>query len=232
MDSILGQGPLSMDRSGMLGHALSGEVAVVTGGAGNIGLATARSLAWLGARVVIAEIDSETGTAARELIDKENTPGTALFVQTDVSSEASVKAMAEKAFAAFGKVDILVNNAMDMSLGGPITKASVAALDRQYEIAVRGALLGIQAFLPGMQKRRHGVITYLCTTFRYPIGPSSYCAVKAATSSMMMSLAYELGRAKDTGIAVFMFLPAFVGTPRSTRRKFSRPQPAPTLRRV
>jgi NAD(P)-dependent dehydrogenase (short-subunit alcohol dehydrogenase family) len=230
MGNLLGEGPLSMDKTGMPRNALSGDVAVVTGGAGNIGLATSRSLAWLGAKVVIADIDPETGMAAMELIDKENSPGTALFAQTDVSNEASIKAMAQKAFAAFGKVDILVNNAMDMSLGGPILKTSVTALDKQYEIAVRGAFLGIQAFLPGMQERHHGVVTYLTTTFRYPIGPSSYCAVKAATSSMMMSLAYELGPAKDTGIAVFMFLPAFVGTPRSTHRKYSSPQPAPVLR--
>jgi NAD(P)-dependent dehydrogenase (short-subunit alcohol dehydrogenase family) len=219
-----------MDKSGMPRNALSGEVAVVTGGGGNIGLATSRSLAWLGARVVIAEFDPKTGTAAKELIDRENTPGTALFVKTDVSDPASMQAMAQKAFAAFGKVDILVNSAMDMSLGGPILKASVAALDKQYEIAVRGALLGIQAFVPGMQERHHGVVTYLSTTFRYPIGPSSYCAVKAATSSMMMSLAYELGPVKDTGVAVFMFLPAFVGTPRSTHQKFPRSGPAPALR--
>ncbi len=112
-------------------------------------------------------------------------------------------------------MDILVNNAMDMSLGGNILKTSVEALDKQYQVAVRGALLGIQAFVPGMVERHHGVVTYIATAFRYPSGPGNYCAVKAATSSMMMSLAAELGPVKDTGVAVFMYVPTLVGRPRT-----------------
>ena len=61
--------------------------------------------------------------------------------------------MAEQAFDTFGKVDILVNNAMDMSLAAPILKTTVQQLNRQYEVAVRGALIGIQLFVPGMQQR-------------------------------------------------------------------------------
>jgi NAD(P)-dependent dehydrogenase (short-subunit alcohol dehydrogenase family) len=104
----------------------------------------------------------------------------------------------------------VVNNAMDMSLEAPILKTSVSQLDRQYEIAVRGALLAIQLFVPGMQARHHGVVTYLSTLFHYPFGPSNYCAVKAATESMMISLAAESGPVKDSGVAVFTYIPGFV----------------------
>lgn len=214
MDNLLDTAPLTMQNTGLKQNALDGEVAVVTGGAGTIGLAVSRSLAWLGAKVIIAGRTPQTGTAAAKLINGENKPGTALFIETDVSSEVSMRAMTEKAFDAFGKVDILVNNAMDMSLGARILDTSVAALDRQYEVAVRGALLGIQAFVPGMRERSHGVVTYLATTFRHPSGPSNYCATKAATSSMMMSLAAELGPVEETGVAVFMFIPTLVGRPR------------------
>ncbi len=213
MGNQLDVSPLSMDRTGLVKNALEGDVAVVTGGAGTIGLATARSLAWLGAKIVIASRSQQTGRAAAELIDKENRPGTALHVPTDVSDAASMIAMAKEAFRTFGKVDILVNNAMDMSLGTNILKTSVEALDKQYEIAVRGALLGIQAFVPGMVERHHGVVTYIATAFRYPSGPGNYCAVKAATSSMMMSLAAELGPVKQTGVAVFMYVPTLVARP-------------------
>jgi NAD(P)-dependent dehydrogenase (short-subunit alcohol dehydrogenase family) len=219
-----------MHKSGLKSNSLEGDVAVVTGGAGNIGLATSRCLAWLGAKVVIAGRNQANGQAAAELVNQENKSNSAIFIQTDVSHESSMKNMAEKAFASFGKVDILVNNAMDMSLGTTILKTTVQQMDRQYEIAVRGALLGIKAFLPGMQERHHGVITYLSTTFRYPIGPSFYCAVKAATSSMMMSLAYELGPAEESGIGVFMFLPTYVGKPRSGKESPSFQKPIATLR--
>lgn len=230
MDKIPGVGPLTMDKTNLKRDALAGDVAVVTGGAGNVGLGTARSLAWLGAKVVIADITPEPGKAAEELINSENEPGTALFVVTDVADEASMKAMAEKTFDKFGKVDILVNNAMAMSLGAPILKSTVQQLDRQYEIAARGTFLGIQLFVPGMQERHHGVVTYMATAFRFPMGPSTYCATKAAATSIMMSLAAELGPVEDTGVAVFTFIPAGVGFPRSAaplpleiRRKFKMP---------
>jgi NAD(P)-dependent dehydrogenase (short-subunit alcohol dehydrogenase family) len=223
MDKIPGIGPLSMDKTNLKKNSLAGEVAVVTGGAGNVGLGVARSLAWLGIKVVIADITPEPGKAAEELINSENRPGTALFVKTDVSDEASMKAMADKAFDAFGKVDILINNAMAMSLGAPILKSTVNQLDRMYEIAARGTLIGIQLFVPGMQERRHGVVTYMSTAFCHPVGPSNYCAAKAAGGSIMISLARELGPVKDSGISVFTFIPAGVGFPRSV------PPPTPEM---
>ncbi len=215
MDKILDVGSLAMGKTNLKRDALAGEVAVVTGGAGNVGLGTARSLAWLGAKVVLADVTPMPGKAAEELINSENKPGTALFVLTDVSDEAAMKAMARKTFDTFGKVDILVNTAMDMSLGAPILKSTVQQLDRQYEISARGTLIGIQLFVPGMQERHHGVVTYMSTAFRYPVGPSNYCAAKSAATSIMMSLAAELGPVEDTGVAVFTFLPAGVGLPRS-----------------
>ncbi len=208
-------GPLAMEKTKLKQDALAGEVAVVTGGAGNVGLGVARSLAWLGAKVVIADVTPEPGQAAEELINGESGPGTALFVTTDVSDEASMKAMADKAFATFGKVDILVNNAMIMSLGAPVLDSTLYQLDRQYEIAARGTFIGIQLFVPGMRERHHGVVTYMSTAFSHPVGPSNYCAAKAAATSLMMSLAAELGPVAESGIAVFTFIPAGVGFPRS-----------------
>ncbi len=215
MDITLNIAPLTVKKTGLKKDALKGDVAVVTGGTSNIGLGVARSLAWLGAKVVLAARNPYRGKAAEELINSENEPGTALFVSTDVSDESDMRTMADKAFRTFGKVDILVNNAMDMSLGASILKTTVQQLDRQYEVAVRGALLGIQLFVPGMQERHHGVVTYLSTAFRYPMGPGNYCAVKAATASIIMSLANELGPVEKSGIAVFTFLPTTIGRPRT-----------------
>ncbi len=213
MENSLDIAPLSVDKTGMERDALAGDVAVITGGGGNIGLATARSLAWLGAKVVIVELNPKTGDAAANLVNQENGDGTALFVETDITRGDSVKAMAEKSFTEFGKVDILVHAAMDMSLGDRITNTTADVLDRQYAISTRGALLCIRAFLPGMLERGHGTITYLASAFRYPTAPSSYCAAKAATSSLMLSLAEELGDVKDSGIAVFTLVPGWVGRP-------------------
>jgi NAD(P)-dependent dehydrogenase (short-subunit alcohol dehydrogenase family) len=211
MDEILIVEPLSMDKTGLKKGFLKGDVAVVTGGASNIGLGTSRSLAWAGAKVVIVDVNPETGYAAQELINEENEPGTALFIPTDVGDETSMRNMAGKVYKKFGKVDILINNAMDMSLGGQVLNSRIYQLDRQYAIAARGTMIAIQLFVPGMVRRHHGVVTYSSTAFRYPVGPSNYCAAKAAATSIMMSLANELGPVEETGVSVFCFIPAGVG---------------------
>ncbi|MBN2239281.1 MAG: SDR family oxidoreductase [Dehalococcoidales bacterium] len=222
MDTILDVIPLSMAKTPLQKDSMKGEVAVVTGGGSNIGLGISRSLAWLGVKVVIADINPETGYAAEKYINEENGPDSVLFVETDVSDEISMRNLAEKAFRKWDKVDILVNNAMDMRLGAQILKSSVYQLDRQYAISARGTFLGIQMFVPGMQRRKHGVVTYMSTAFRYPVGPSNYCAAKAASTSIMMSLANELGPAEETGISVFTFIPAGIGRPR--------PEPPPDMK--
>ena len=168
MAEVLDYAPLTMDKTPMNRDTLAGDVAVVTGGAGNIGLGISRSLAWLGAKVVVVGRNPDTGNAAVELINRENKPGTAIFISTDVSSEASMKAMADKAFETFGKVDILVNNAMDMSLGALILKTSVAALDR----AIRGSCSGRPAGHPGVRARHAGKTSWVGELHRYHIPQS------------------------------------------------------------
>src|ERR1035437_1932974 len=133
MNNSVNVRPLTVEKTGMKRGTLDGEVAVVTGGGSNIGLGTARSLAWLGAKVVIAQRSEQKGSEAAELINRENKPGTAVFIQTDVTSRDSVNNMAKKAVAAFGKVDILLNNAMIMGIGGnSILTTTPDALDQQY----------------------------------------------------------------------------------------------------
>jgi NAD(P)-dependent dehydrogenase (short-subunit alcohol dehydrogenase family) len=203
--------PLTVEKTGMKRGTLNGEVAVVTGGGSNIGLGTARSLAWLGAKVVIAQRTQQKGSEAAALIDRENKPGTAIFIQTDVTSEESVNNLAKKAVAAFGKVDILLNNAMIMGVGAnSMLNTTPEVLDQQYAVSVRGTLHCVRAFVPAMLERRHGVVGYLASGFRNARGGGSYFAIKGATSAMMMSLAGELGDVKKTGVGVFMLVPGNV----------------------
>src|SRR5262245_553544 len=83
---------------------LDGRVAVVTGGASGIGLASARRMAAEGARIVVADIDATTGEAAAKEFD-------GVYVRTDVTSEADVKALFDTAKDTYGSVDIAFNNA-------------------------------------------------------------------------------------------------------------------------
>jgi NAD(P)-dependent dehydrogenase (short-subunit alcohol dehydrogenase family) len=209
--TILNIEPIDLEYAGLKKDSLKGEVAVVTGGASNVGLGYARAIAWAGAKVVVADINEEAGRETERVINAENGPDTALFVKTDVTKEEDVKNLAAKAFEKFGKVDILLNNAMNMRLNGPVLSSPVSDLDQSYAISARGVMLAVKEFVPGMIERRHGVVTYSATQFHYcppMVGGTIYTAGKAAATSIMMSLANEV---KGTGVHVFCLTPAGVG---------------------
>lgn len=214
MDNELNIRPLTVDKTGMKPGELDGEVAVITGGASNIGLGTARSLAWLGAKVVIATRTESKGQAAAELINSENKPGTAMFIQTDVTIQESVNNMAKKAIETFGKVDILMNNAMNMGVGGfSLLDVSPKDVEQQCATSILGTIHCVQAFVPAMKERKHGVVGYIASGFRMARGGGTYFGVKGATSAMLMGLAAELGDVKENGVAVFMLVPGNVSEP-------------------
>ena len=204
---------LELEKAGIKLDTLKGEVAVVTGGASNIGLGYARSIAGAGGCVVIADLNEEAGAEVQRVINEENGRDCALFVKTNITSAEDIKNLKEQAYAKFGKVDILVNNAMNMRLNGKILESSIEDLDMSYAISGRGVALAIKEFVPGMIERKHGIVTYSATQFHYMppmVGGTVYTAGKAAATSIVMSLANELGAFEDTGVSVFCLCPAGV----------------------
>ena len=190
---------------------LDGEVAVVTGATSNVGRGYAQALAWAGAKVVVVGRNEQRGGQVVDEINRDNGADSAIFVKADVSVAEDIKNLKKAAFEKYGKVDILINNAMDLSLNGPILGSPIEDLDRSYAISARGVMLAVNEFVPSMLERGHGVVTYSTTQFHYlppMIGGSIYTAGKAAATSAMMSLANEV---KGKGVNVFCLAPAGVG---------------------
>ncbi|MDD6188664.1 MAG: SDR family NAD(P)-dependent oxidoreductase [Clostridiales bacterium] len=208
---ILNIVPIDLEYTGLKKGCMAGEVAVVTGGASNVGLGYARALAWAGAKVVVADLNEVAGAETQRVINEENEGDVCLFVKTNITSEEDVKNLAQQAFAKFGKVDILINNAMNMRLNGPILGSSVADLEASFNISGKGVMMAVKEFVPAMIERKHGIVTYSTTQFHYcppMVGGSIYTAGKAAATSIIMSLANEV---KGTGVNVFCLTPAGVG---------------------
>src|SRR5690349_5804189 len=113
---------------------LDGKVAIITGGEGSIGMATARAMAAEGARVFLAGI-SETGlrAGAAELGDR------AAWQQADVTDSAQVKAAVEAAVERFGGLDVVVANAGIKGATGPIADYPEDSFDQTLAVHVRGA---------------------------------------------------------------------------------------------
>jgi NAD(P)-dependent dehydrogenase (short-subunit alcohol dehydrogenase family) len=134
---------------------------------------------------------------------------TAYDSSTDVRDKKSIQALAEEAFDTFAKVDILANNAI-VYRTGTMLDVPITAWDQVDALNLRGAVVGIKTFLPGMLKRKAGVIVALTSQEGMP-NAASYFASKAALQSLGLSLAAELG--KESGVSAFVFAPGMVDTP-------------------
>ena len=172
---------------------LEGRVAIVTGAAQGIGAAYARRFAAEGARLVIADIDS--GAAIVDEI--KGAGGAALDVPTDVADEASCNAMVAKTLAAFGRLDILVNNAAVFTSleRQKFTDIPVAVWDKVMAVNARGVFLACKAAVAPMKARKYGKIVNIATGRFFQGVPNflHYDASKGAVIAMTRGMARELG---------------------------------------
>ena len=168
---------------------LEGKAAVITGGGTGLGAAIARLFAGEGARVVV------TGRRLAPLEEVARAVG-GLAVAADVADEADVAALMAACDAAFGRLDVLVNNA---GLSGPIAAAEVmdiAEWDARFAVNTRGVMLCIKHALPHMKRAGAGAIVNVSSRMAlYPkANRSAYAASKAAMHAITESVAQEVGR--------------------------------------
>jgi NAD(P)-dependent dehydrogenase (short-subunit alcohol dehydrogenase family) len=141
---------------------LQGKIAVVTGGAGGIGAATASLLAAQGARVVVADIDGPGATAVADKIKAAG--GEAIAIAGDMGREQDVRAMIDLAPSAFGGLDILFNNAaaigptQSLGLDGTVEQQDVAQWDHVMAVNLRGPMLASKYAIPLLRARGGGSI--------------------------------------------------------------------------
>ena len=186
---------------------LTGRVAIVTGGARHIGAAYCRRLAEEGASIVIADILDGAAVAA-EIKGK---GGKAMSLRIDVSKEEDTNRMASEAVQAFGRIDILVNNAAIFIniQRHPFYEISADEWDRVSAVNIKGPFLCTKAVFPQMKEQRSGKIINISSSTAYWGTPNflHYVASKAALIGMTRSLAREVG---DYGICVNAIAPGLV----------------------
>lgn len=191
---------------------LEGKVAIVTGGASGIGLATVRKFVQEGARVLIADINLASAQAAVELIESEGFDGSTAAAKVDVSNFDEVQAIVAAAVETFGRLDVMFNNA-GIAGGKPLLEHDPAV---DYEPMIRidqdGVYYGILA--AGRQFRAQGgggVIISTSSIYGEQAAELSftYSAAKAAVISFTRSAAYELA---EQGTRVVAITPGRVGT--------------------
>jgi len=170
----------------------SGKVAIVTGAAQGIGEAYARALAGEGASVVVADLNEDSGNRVAKEIEASG--GSATFVRCDVSDAASATAMAEATVAAYGGIDLLVNNA---AIYGDMQFDLLITVDWDYyrtfmSVNMDGALVVTRAVYGEMQKRGGGAIVNQSSTAAW-LYSGFYGLAKAGINGLTQQLAHELG---------------------------------------
>ena len=191
----------------------NGAVAVITGGASGIGLATAQALYAQGAHIVLADINSEGLTRAIEQIRQQvsSATGKVLGVPTDVTQVSQVEALMQQAHNVSGHIDLVVTSA-GVGRGGPIDLFSAEDMQVLMNINFMGTYNCTRAALPAMRSQQHGHFVFLSSVAGKMCAPllTGYVATKWAIRGFSSALRAEL---YGTGIDITTVYPAWVETP-------------------
>jgi NAD(P)-dependent dehydrogenase (short-subunit alcohol dehydrogenase family) len=190
---------------------LFGKIALVTGGASGIGRACSRLLAREGAAIVVTDLQDGLGEECVAGIKRAD--GRAIFVHQDVANEDDWRRVIAGTKEAFGRLDVLVNNA-GIAIAGLITELSLADWRRQQAVNLDGVFLGFKHCLPLMRAGGGGSIICIASTAAL-VGSSnlvSYSATKGGVRALSKSMAMQCAGLKD-GVRVNSIYPGIIETP-------------------
>lgn len=197
------------------------QVVVITGASRGIGEAAARVLAGAGAKVVLA---------ARSVADVERIADEigGLAMACDVGRAEDVEALVAQAEDAFGRVDVLVNNAGMIEPVARLAESDIEAWARVIDVNLKGVFYGMRAVIPGMVARGGGTVINISSGAAYNVleGWSHYCASKAGVLQLTRSGHLEYGGA---GVRVMGLSPGTVATQMQKEIKASGVNPVSTL---
>lgn len=190
----------------------TGKVAVITGGAGGIGSATAIVLARRGARVLLVDLDpSALERAAARITGEADAGGRIHTFAADVTDEAQVRAYVEYARDELGGIDAFYNNAGIEGVVAHITEYPTDMFDKVLAVNVRGVFLGLKHVLPGMIARGRGSVVNTASIAAATglAGSAAYGAAKHAVIGLTKMAVADL---KDSGVRVNAVLPGMIDT--------------------
>ncbi|MBM4438415.1 MAG: SDR family oxidoreductase, partial [Actinobacteria bacterium] len=170
---------------------LNGNVAVVTGAAKGIGRGISQVFASEGCRVVIADVDEVLGAALEREIEASG--GTARFVRTDVRESTAIKAAVDAALDAWGRLDIMVNNAGWHPPATSLDETTLELFESQLRLNLTSSFLGCKYAAPHLRKTRGSII--MMASMVGLLGQrdaAAYCASKAGQIGLTKALAVDL----------------------------------------
>ncbi len=193
-----------------------GKVAMLTGAGAGIGRVSAKMLAQEGARIVIAELKPELGRAVEAEIKAAG--GSAVFIATNVTEDASVSAAVNAAVEQFGRIDILINCAGgSVPQDNIVTDVDLSVWDHTINLDLKGTFLSCRHVIPQIAKAGGGAVINFTSWLGTVGGPyrNVYSTAKGGIVSLTKTLAGEFAA---KGVRVNAIAPGVVRTERSLRK--------------
>jgi len=191
-----------------MSHNIEGKVVVITGASSGLGEATARLLSEQGATVALgARRIDRLQALTRELAGR---GGKALVVATDVTHCEQVKGLVDTAVQAYGRIDVMINNAGLMPQA-PLERLKIDEWDRTIDVNLKGVLYGIAAALPHMKRQKAGHFINVSSVAGHRVGPgyAVYAATKFAVRALSEGLRQEV---KPYNVRTTVISPGAVAT--------------------
>ena len=180
---------------------VSGKVVIITGASSGLGEATAKMLADKGAKLVLG---ARREDRLKKLVDEiESSGGQATYQTVDVTKKDEFNALAKAARDAYGRIDVLVNNAGLMPLA-PLDEMKVDEWDQMIDVNIKGVMYGVAAVLGQMREQKSGHIINLSSVAGHVVFPGAtvYCATKFAVKAISEGIRRESnGEIRSTNIS-------------------------------
>lgn len=188
-------------------NKLEDKVILLTGAGGGIGFETAKALVYMGAKVIVAEIDKRKILCAQSTLDSILGKNSVEFYEIDLSDENQIYALVSHVKDKYGRIDVLFNNATIATMG-TVEEVSIDVWDKSYAVNFKAPLLLTQLVLPLMKQKSSGTIVFVSSSGAAPF-MGAYEVFKTAQVELSNTLYGEL---ESTNIKVYTIGPGLVKT--------------------
>jgi len=194
-----------IEKDSSLENILNGKVVLITGAGGGIGLEAAKAFAYMGARIIVAEIDREKGLQAEMTLNSAGSE--AEFYEVDLADADHLQKMTQYIEDKYGCPDVIFNNATITKMGA-VDDVDISFWDRSYAVNLRAPVFLAHTFLPTMKNRNSGIIVFVSSSGASPY-MGAYEVFKTAQVELSSTIAMEL---ENSAVYTYTIGPGLVKT--------------------